>query len=106
MLSTALVVLGSALLATMAVTPALVAGAELLGRLARVGEQWSVTDVARHLGVARNTVTGYRARGQMPAEDGVIGSTPWWHPETITRWQANRPGRGRRTPKQEGPMAR
>mgnify|MGYP003808847469 CR=1 FL=1 len=101
MLEMAIVALGSALLVAMAAAPAIVAGAELLGRLTRVGEQWSVTDVAKHLGVARNTVTGYRARGQMPVEDGVVGTTPWWHPETITRWQANRPGRGRRTPRQE-----
>ncbi|MDO5633455.1 MAG: hypothetical protein Q4G34_01085 [Micrococcus sp.] len=57
---------------------------------------WTIADVATHLGVTSSTVTSYRARGQMPAEDGVVGSTPWWHPETITTWQQTRPRRGRR----------
>lgn len=58
-------------------------------------EQWSVADVAEHLGVSPATVRSYAARGQMPAPDGRIGRSPWWWSTTITQW--DRPGQGRRT---------
>ena len=58
------------------------------------GERWTVAEVATHLGVKPGTVTAYRARGQMPAPDGVLGRTPWWWSDTITEWHAERRGQG------------
>lgn len=57
-------------------------------------EQLSVTDVAELAGVATATISAYKARGQIPAPDGVVGSTPWWYRKTITDWMAARPGQG------------
>ena len=54
--------------------------------------QWSVGEVAEYLGVQRSTVRAYAARQQMPAPDGRIGATPWWHSTTVTAWRA--PHRG------------
>lgn len=56
-------------------------------------QQWGVAEVAAHWNVQPVTVRSYLSRGQMPAPDGRIGTTPWWHPATITGWK--RPGRGR-----------
>jgi len=50
-------------------------------------EQWSVAEVAAHLGVTPSTVTAYLSRGQMPQPDGRVGRSPWWHPETIRAWR-------------------
>lgn len=56
-------------------------------------ERWDTQRVAAFLGVGRKTVSSYRARGQMPAEDGRDGPhKPWWWSTTITGWQ--RPGQG------------
>ena len=49
--------------------------------------QWSVAEVAAHLGVKPRTVTAYLARGQMPPADGYVGRSPWWKPETIKTWR-------------------
>lgn len=58
-------------------------------------EKWTTTQVAAYLGVHRKTVSAYRARGQMPAEDGRDGPhRPWWWPATITAWNARGPGMG------------
>ena len=53
-------------------------------------EQWSVTEVARELGIKPRTVTGYLARGQMPEPDGRVGRSPWWYPGTIKGWHRPR----------------
>ena len=50
-------------------------------------EQWSVADVAAHLGIKSSTVTAYLARGQMPAADGYVGRSPWWWDRTIREWR-------------------
>lgn len=55
-------------------------------------DQWDVARVAEHLGVSPATVRAYRARGQMPDEDGRLGRSPWWWSDTITEWE--RPGQG------------
>ena len=52
-----------------------------------IDRQWSVTDVAAHLGVKPKTVTAYLAREQMPAPDGRLGRTPWWWESTIRSWR-------------------
>lgn len=54
-------------------------------------DQWSVADVAAHLGVRPKTVTGYLAKGQMPRPDGRLGRTPWWWSGTIVAWAKDRP---------------
>lgn len=56
--------------------------------------QWTYAEVAAHLGVAVSTLYGYRRDGRLPEPDGHLGRTPWWQPETIEQWQAQRPGRG------------
>lgn len=62
------------------------------------GAEWRLREVARHLGVAESTVRAYRARpGQLPEADGQDRYGPWWKPETITTWAANRPGPGNRS---------
>lgn len=54
---------------------------------AKFDRQWSVTDVAAHLGVKPRTVTAYLARKQMPTPDGRLGRTPWWWETTIRSWR-------------------
>lgn len=46
-----------------------------------------VADLATYLGIPRNTVYQWRARGKLPAPDRFIGRNPVWWPETIRRWQ-------------------
>lgn len=58
-------------------------------------EWWTVSDIADYLGVETNTVSTYRARGQMPDADQQIGRTRVWKPRRIIDWHSNRPGRGR-----------
>lgn len=50
-------------------------------------EQWTVAEVAAHLGISPSAVTSYTARGQMPAPDGRMGRTPWWWADTIRAWR-------------------
>jgi hypothetical protein len=59
---------------------------------------WTTTDVATYLHVTVNTVSSYRARGQMPAPDRTIGRTHVWQPQRIIDWHNNRPGHGGRPP--------
>lgn len=58
----------------------------------------ALSDVADHLGLSINTVRGYSEKGMLPEPDALTGMGPravrGWLPETIDRWQANRPGRG------------
>ncbi|WP_446666625.1 helix-turn-helix transcriptional regulator [Flexivirga sp. B27] len=58
-------------------------------------QKWTTMQVADYLGVHRKTISAYRARGQMPAEDGRDGPRkPWWWSSTIIEWQDRRPGMG------------
>ncbi len=53
-------------------------------------------DVAELTGVQPRTVSAYLARSQMPQPDGRDEYGPWWHPDTITRWERpNQPGTSR-----------
>lgn len=49
--------------------------------------------VARMLGIAHESVTRYRARGDLPEPDVMLGRSPGWYAATIVEWQAQRPGR-------------
>ncbi|WP_045296183.1 helix-turn-helix transcriptional regulator [Microbacterium trichothecenolyticum] len=57
-------------------------------------EYLSLLDVARHLGVSRNTVARYR----LPEPDVRVGSglnaARGWSVKTIDEWNAQRPGPG------------
>lgn len=64
--------------------------------------RWGYKAVAAFLSTTRGrtvkpaTVRGYASRGLMPAPDGTSSNgSPWWRPETIREWNANRPGSGR-----------
>lgn len=52
----------------------------------------TIADVAARLGVTTSTVRAYLAREQMPAASGRIGRTPYWEPEAIEPWLAQRVG--------------
>ena len=52
--------------------------------------------VAELLGITAKSVREQRSRGLLPKPDALDGRSPLWRPETITAWQASRPGRGRR----------
>jgi hypothetical protein len=52
---------------------------------------WTTTDVAAYLGVSLSTVSGYRGRGQMPAEEDTIDGKRVWRPATIIEWHKSRP---------------
>jgi hypothetical protein len=53
----------------------------------------SRTEFAERIGVTPGALSRYR----LPEADVMIGAVRGWAPETIDRWQANRPGRGART---------
>ena len=53
----------------------------------------STTEVARRLGITRAAVSKYR----LPEPDATIGTIRGWLPETIDRWDRERPGQGART---------
>jgi hypothetical protein len=64
---------------------------------------WTITDIAEHLGVKRQTVERYRhprrpgpdgpvRAAELPEPDRHIGATPVWRPERIIGWE--RPGQG------------
>lgn len=52
----------------------------------------SSTQVAELIGVQRGALSRYR----LPEPDATIGKVRGWRRETITEWQARRPGRGGR----------
>lgn len=54
--------------------------------------QLTTTDVATLLELRPQTIRAYRSRGLFPEPDGHLGRTPWWTRETVTAWQAGRPG--------------
>jgi hypothetical protein len=60
---------------------------------------WTTTDVAEYLSITPNSVRRYlRARlpksNPFPLEDRRFGATLVWRPQTVVRWQQERPGRG------------
>lgn len=57
----------------------------------------STAEVAAACGLASSTVRMYRARGQMPEADVMVGTIPGWLPETIEAYKVTLPGRGART---------
>jgi predicted DNA-binding transcriptional regulator AlpA len=58
---------------------------------------WTVADVARYLGVKDSTVRTYVSRGDMPPPDRRMGQrVNLWKPQTIIRWNAKRPRKGKR----------
>ncbi|MDO5746083.1 MAG: transcriptional regulator [Actinomycetaceae bacterium] len=57
----------------------------------------SRSEVAEHLGIGSATVSSYLRKGLLPEPDAKIGRVNGWLPETIDKWNAERPGRGHRT---------
>lgn len=51
---------------------------------------WGRAEVAKFLEVKTDSLNGY----QLPDPDAVIGKHRGWDPETIKKWQQDRPGRG------------
>jgi len=52
--------------------------------------RWDTKAVAEELGLTWDTVRKYRLLGRLPEPDGVDANHPWWWPETIQRWDAQR----------------
>lgn len=50
----------------------------------------SLTEVAQKLGITKGALAQYK----LPEADVTVGKARGWLPETIDRWNANRPGRG------------
>lgn len=50
----------------------------------------TIGDVAHLAGISASTVRAYLAREQMPPATGKIGRTPYWEPEAIEPWLAER----------------
>lgn len=61
-----------------------------------MNDQLTYEDVAPLVGVTVASLRQYQFRGAMPEPDGHVGRTPWWSRETIEKWLAERPSRGRR----------
>lgn len=59
-------------------------------------ELLSATQAAARAGIATSTWRGYVARGQAPPPDTYEADRPRWHPATVDRWLAERPGRSGR----------
>ena len=53
-------------------------------------EYLGVKQVAERLGITQGALLSLN----LPEPDALIGKTRGWKPETIDRWNANRPGRG------------
>jgi len=53
---------------------------------------------AAHLGIRPSTWRDYVADGRAPAPDGIDEGfgKPYWLKSSLDKWQASRPGRGRR----------
>ncbi len=52
----------------------------------------SLTEIAKQLGITPGGLSNYK----LPEPDALIGKTRGWLPETIEKWQAERPGHGGR----------
>ncbi len=58
---------------------------------------WSYKEIAAHIGVQTETVRSYRKHGMLPKPDVVEHGKPYWYPDTVRAWVAQRPSsRGRR----------
>lgn len=60
---------------------------------------WTTDHVRTYLAsvgapISRATWASYVSRGQAPAPDRMFGRSPAWQPETIRKWQAERPRKG------------
>jgi len=58
------------------------------------------SELARYLGISVRTLDRATAERLTPPPDLVVGRSPRWSPETVTRWLKTRPrlpGRGGRT---------
>ncbi|MFE9250069.1 MerR family transcriptional regulator [Streptomyces sp. NPDC007088] len=58
---------------------------------------WSYNEIAAHIQVRPDTVRSYRKQGVLPPPDRTIGGRPYWYPDTIRTWVANRPGNRHRS---------
>ncbi len=61
------------------------------------GDLLTSDDVADYTGLNRNTITGYKARHQMPKPDKQYGRTPLWRRSTIDAWRTRVTGSGEPT---------
>ena len=52
--------------------------------------QWTMPDIAAHLGVARSTVRWWLHMHQMPEPTGRTVRSPWWQGEQIETWLRER----------------
>ncbi|MDU3736509.1 MAG: hypothetical protein E6586_08790 [Bifidobacterium scardovii] len=50
----------------------------------------SLTEVAEKLGITKGALAQYK----LPEADVTVGRARGWLPETIDKWNAQRPGRG------------
>lgn len=57
----------------------------------------AMTEIGERLGISPTTVRSYFDAGRLPEPDVTVGRVRGWSPETIDKWQQNRPGRGYRT---------
>ena len=55
-----------------------------------------LAEFADRIGVEYSTIRRYRGRGMLPDPDVTLGQSSGWYADTIDRWHAARPGRGRR----------
>jgi hypothetical protein len=49
-----------------------------------------IDDFASMAGVKPNTIRQFRWRGILPPPDGFVQRSPYWLPETVALWIANR----------------
>jgi hypothetical protein len=52
---------------------------------------WGRKEVAEYLDVKTDSINGYN----LPAPDAQIGIHRGWMPDTIRKWEINRPGKGK-----------
>ncbi len=59
------------------------------------GQQLTNADAAALVGITAASWRRYVSSGRAPRPDGHLGRTPWWRPDTIEQWKAQRPGQGK-----------
>jgi hypothetical protein len=55
----------------------------------------SISDIASLVGVTRQTISTYAARGLFPEAQYRVGGSPVWSAPVVHHWFATRPGQGR-----------